>query len=139
MAIDLTTDHGTKVAGRLRDELILWLTTTSADGTPQPNPIWFYWNGEQILIQSEPNQAKLRNIERNPHISLNFNSDTYGGQVAILTGSATIDPNGLTAEERAAYTEKYDDGIRSIGLTPDSFLAKYSELIRITPDKLRGF
>jgi hypothetical protein len=56
-----------------------------------------------------------------------------------LTGSATIDANGPTTEERAFYLEKYDDGIQSIGLTPDSFLAKYSELIRVTPDKLRGF
>lgn len=139
MAIDLTTDHGSKVAGRLRDELILWLTTTSVDETPQPNPIWFHWNGEQVLVFSIPNQAKLRNIERNPRVSLNFNSDTYGGQVAVLTGSATIDPNGPTAEERAAYIDKYDDGITSINLTPDSFLARYSELIRITPEKLRGF
>jgi PPOX class probable F420-dependent enzyme len=139
MAIDLTTDHGTKVAQRLQSELILWLTTTSADETPQPNPIWFYWNGEQILIFSIPNQAKLINIKRNPHVSLNFNSDTYGGQVAVLTGSATIDSDGPTAEERAAYLAKYDDGITSINLTADAFLAKYSELIRITPDKLRGF
>jgi PPOX class probable F420-dependent enzyme len=139
MAIDLTTDHGTTVTGRLQNERILWLTTTSADGTPQPNPIWFHWNGEQILIFSEPNQAKIRNIERNPRVSLNFNSDTYGGQIGILTGTATIDANGPTADERAAYTQKYADGIQSIGLTPDSMLAKYSVLIRVTPEKLRGF
>jgi PPOX class probable F420-dependent enzyme len=139
MAIDLSTDHGTKVAGRLQNELILWLTTTSADGTPQPNPIWFHWNGEQILIFSVPDQAKLHNIARSPRVSLNFNSDTYGGQIAILTGSAAIDPTGPTADERAAYSQKYAEGIASIGLTPDSMLAKYSVLIRITPEKLRGF
>src|SRR4029453_7250355 len=57
MAIHLSTDFGARVAKRLEEEGIVWLTTTSADGTPQPNPVWFLWNGDNVLIFSEPNQA----------------------------------------------------------------------------------
>ena len=139
MAIDLSSDLGTRVTKRLQDEGIVWLTTTGADGTPQPNPVWFLWNGESVLIFSEPNQAKLANIRRNPRVSLNFNSDTYGGQIAIITGPAVVDPAGPSETEVAAYGAKYDDGIKSIGLTLQTFLEKYSTPIRITPEKLRGF
>jgi PPOX class probable F420-dependent enzyme len=139
MAVDLSSDFGSRVANRLRDEQIAWLTTTSADGTPQPNPVWFLWNGEQILIFSQSDQAKLRNIQRNPHVSLNFNSNDQGGGIAIITGTAAFDPGGPSETEKANYQVKYADGIRSIGLSPESMLQTYSELIRLTPAKLRGF
>lgn len=139
MAIDLSTEFGARVAKRLQDERIVWLTTTSADGTPQPNPVWFLWNGDNVLIFSVPNQAKLANIERNPRVSLNFNSNDWGGEIAVITGAASVDPAGPSAAERDAYSTKYADGMQSIGLTADAFLAKYSVPIRVTPEKLRGF
>jgi PPOX class probable F420-dependent enzyme len=139
MTIDLSSAFGARVANRLRDERIIWLTTTGADGTPQPNPVWFLWDGADILIFSEPNQAKLRNIQRTPRISLHFNSNLHGGDIAVITGTAAIDPAGPTETERTSYPIKYADGIKSIGLTPESMLQKYSVLIRVTPEKLRGF
>lgn len=138
MAIDLSSDFGKRVAARLREEAIIWLTTTSADGTPQPNPVWFLGNGDQVLIFSQPNQAKLRNIERNPRVALNFNSRN-GGDIAVITGTAAIDPSGPTDGERTAFLSKYARGIKAIGLTPESMLQTYSVLIRVTPEKLRGF
>ncbi len=139
MTIDLSSDLGSRVATRLRDERVIWLTTTAADGTPQPNPVWFLWNGENVLIFSVPSQAKLANIRRNSRVSLNFNSDTYGGQVAIITGPAAVDPAGPSETEVAGFGAKYDDGITSIGLTLQTFLEQYSVPIRVTPEKLRGF
>jgi len=139
MAIDLSSDFGSRVADRLRDEQLVWLTTTAADGTPQPNPVWFLWDGEKVLIFSQPNQAKLRNIQRNPRIALNFNSNDQGGGIAVITGTAEIDPGGPTDAERTGYQAKYAEGIKSIGLTPESMLQTYSVLIRVNPEKLRGF
>ncbi|MFQ5612516.1 MAG: hypothetical protein ACE5H9_10325 [Anaerolineae bacterium] len=39
--IDLSTEFGLRVARRLREERIIWLTTLRADQTPQPSPVWF--------------------------------------------------------------------------------------------------
>ena len=139
MAIDLSSDFGTRVAARLRDEQVIWLTTTSADATPQPNPAWFLWNGETFLIYSEPNKPKLANIRRNPRVALNFNATFHGGEVAVLTGSAIIDPAASAAANLADYVTKYAGGFESIQMTPEAFFAQYSVLIRVTPDKLRGF
>ena len=44
------TPLGEHVARRLRDELIVWLTTVGADGTPHPNPVWFLWDGGDSLL-----------------------------------------------------------------------------------------
>jgi PPOX class probable F420-dependent enzyme len=139
MSIDLSTDFGTRVANRLRDEQIIWLTTTSRDQTPQPNPVWFLWTNDEVMIFSEPRQAKIHNLTRNPRVSLNFNSDNHGDNIAVITGTAAIDGDGCTDAELTAYVAKYSEGMKSLGLTAESMVAQYSAVIRVTPEKLRGY
>src|SRR6478609_6474665 len=43
MTVIPDTEFGARVRQRLQDETLIWFTTTSADGTPQPNPVWFLW------------------------------------------------------------------------------------------------
>lgn len=137
--IDTSTDFGSRVAQRLADEQVIWLSTTGQDATPQPSPVWFYWDGASALIYSQPNKPKLHNIEGNPRVSLNLNSTFNGSDVIVLTGEAAVDPDAVPADQHAAFVAKYAEGIASINMTPASFAAAYSVAIRVTPDKLRGF
>ena len=57
----------------------------------------------------------------------------------MIAGTAEIDENSITGEELAAYNDKYAADIAGLGMSPDQFHASYSVLIRITPEKLRGF
>ena len=137
--IDESTAFGARIARQLRDEVVIWLTTVSKSGTPAPVPVWFLWTGEQVLICSRPDTAKLRNIGSRPRVSVNFNATHSGGDVGVITGDAAIDEKGLTDEERTAYNEKYAEPIAGLNMTPEEFHEDYSVLIRITPDRLRGF
>ena len=135
---DPLTSFGERVERRLREEPIIWLTTTGADGTPQPNPVWFLWDQGTILIYSLPDAARLPHIRRNPRVSLNLNSNAQGGDILVLTGDARISADDPPADQVPAYVEKYREAIaRSFG-TPANFAAKYSVPIRITPTKARG-
>jgi len=135
--IDLTTKLGAQAAKRLQEDYIIWLTTVSQDGTPQPNPVWFYWGGMALLIYSQPAAHKVRNIARNPRVSVNFQTNDEGGDFVVLTGNASIDKKPPPHNSR--YIEKYREHIPKIGLTPESLAASYSVLIRVSPSKLRGF
>ncbi len=134
--IDFTTKLGSRAARRLQNEHVIWLTTMAADGTPQPNPVWFYWDGENILVYSQPTSHKLMNIRRNPRVSLNFQANEEGGDIMVLTGNASIDE--ITKHD-SRYIEKYREEIPKIGHTPETLAASYSILIRILPSKVRGF
>jgi len=138
MRIDTTTDFGKRVARRLREETVIWLTTVRHDGTPQPAPVWFLWDGEAALIYSIPNQQKQRNIERNPKVSLHFDGDGRGGDIIVLTGEAAIVPDAPPATAIPAYVEKYAEPVKRIGMDAASFAAAYSLAIRVTPTNLRG-
>jgi PPOX class probable F420-dependent enzyme len=138
MQIDTSTDFGKRVERRLREEMIIWLTTVRRDGTPQPTPVWFLWDGESVLMYSQPNQQKQRNIERNPKVSLHFDGDGHGGNIIVLTGEAKIVTDAPPATAVPALIEKYAEPIKRIGRDAASFAAAYSVAIRITPTDVRG-
>ncbi len=138
MQIDTTTDFGKRVERRLCEETIVWLTTVRRDGTPQPTPVWFLWDGESVLMYSRPNQQKERNIAHNPRVALHFDGDGHGGDIIVLTGEAKIVTDAPPAANNATYTEKYAEPIKQIGMDAASFAAAYSVAIRIMPTDMRG-
>jgi PPOX class probable F420-dependent enzyme len=135
-----TTPFGERVARRLREEKLAWLTTVGADGTPQPNPVWFLWEGgNTILVYSMTQAARVANIERNPRVSFNFDGDGKGENIIVMTGEARICPDEPSAAENQAYAEKYAGYIADGPWgTPEKFAEKYRVPIRITPAKVRG-
>jgi PPOX class probable F420-dependent enzyme len=137
--IDLSSEFGKRAERRLREEEVIWLVTVGADGTPQPNPVWFLWEGGELLVYSQPGKAKLRHIARSPRVALNFNTHADGEDVVVLTGEARLDPGAPPADQLPAYLEKYREPIARLGMTPESFAQSYSVAVRITPTKLRGF
>jgi PPOX class probable F420-dependent enzyme len=136
--LDLSTEFGARVARRLRDEVIVWLTTVRADGMPCPSPVWSLWEEGTVLIYSRPDTPKIRNIRANPRVALHFDGNGQGGDIVILQGRARVVPDAPPADRVPAYLEKYRKGIARIGLTPESFARAYSIAIRVTVETVRG-
>ncbi len=112
--------------------------TVNGRGAPQPSPIWFLWDDRSILLYSQPDTAKLRNIEANPRVALHLNDDGRGSDVVILSGRAAVSDDP-PAHEIPAYLDKYAGLIQGNGWTPESFAADYSVPVRVGPTGLRGF
>lgn len=138
--IDFTSDTGKKALDRLRHEQVVWLTTVRDDFAPQPSPVWFLLQDDHsVLVFSQPEAPKVRAIRRNPRVSLNFNSDASGGEIVIFNGHAVLGDASTSADTVAAYVEKYQAGIKGLGMTPEQMAAEYSQPIVITLGKLRGW
>jgi PPOX class probable F420-dependent enzyme len=136
--IDLTNEFGRRVARRLEEERIGWLTTVSGSGVPAPRPIWFLWDGESFLIYSKPDTHKLRHIALNPRVAINLDGDGLGGDIVVFAGAASVDREAPPADQNEVFIEKYEDGLTRINMTPSEFSASYSVPIRIQPISLRG-
>lgn len=139
MVIDPGTEKGARVADRLRDELVAWLVTVAADGTPVPTPVWFWWDGETILIYSQPGKPKLRHLATNPRVALALRTDEDGDALVVMSGTAAIDETAPAADQLPPYLEKYRGAIARLGSEPAPFAAEYSVPIRIRPTKLRAW
>ena len=138
--LDVSTPLGKRIAERLETEIMIWLTTVAPDGTPQPNPVWFLWDGSTLLVYSHNKAARLRNLRQNPRVSLNFDSRDQGeSDVHILTGTARIAPDEPPVTQNELYLAKYAEAIKGIGSETEKFAELYSVPLRITPEKARSF
>jgi PPOX class probable F420-dependent enzyme len=148
---DPETDFGRTVRTRLREEPIIWLTTVAPSGTPQPNPVWFLWQEDQpdtdwwgdgsFLIYHDNTAARLRTLAERPRVALHFNSTEGGGGITVFTGTIEILEGHPPAHQVPAYAAKYSPRIEAMGADRRlaDFMAKYSIVTRIRPDKVRGF
>jgi PPOX class probable F420-dependent enzyme len=139
MQIDTSSEFGARVQRRLSEEKVIWLITTDRNGTPQPSPVWFLWNGQTLLIYSQPDTPKLRNIQRSPRVALHFDTDGRGEDIVVLTGEARVAEQMPPADRVPEYVRKYADDIPAIGQSPESLAREYSVPIEVTPTGLRGF
>src|SRR6202012_1217550 len=103
--IDEGTEFGTRIARRLREESVVWLTTVTPAGAPLPRPVGFLWDGgDTVSIYSQPG-ARVRNIAANPRVALHFDGDGRGGEVVVLSGIARVDPDAPPADAWPAWLE----------------------------------
>ena len=138
--IDTSSPLGKRIVERLETEKMIWLTTVDPGGTPQPNPVWFLWDGTTLLVYSHNKAARLRNLRTNPRVSLNFDSANRGeSDVHVITGFARIAAEEPPVTQCRPYLAKYADAIVEIGSEADKFAQLYSVALRISPEKVRGF
>jgi len=138
--IDTSTAFGAEAVKRIEAQKLAWLTTVDSKGTPQPNPVWFIWDSDAIVIFSKPNQAKLKNIARSGRVSLNLEATTDEEHITIFTGHADIVDRATIGQDLLdRYAARYEEGMVNIKMTRAEYEAAYTEVIRFTPEKLRGW
>lgn len=135
--LDTSTDRGKHVERRLHEDGIGWLTTVRPSGQPDSVPVWFLWNGETILIYSQPQQTKMHNLAHNPKVTFTIDGTNDGSDVIRIEGVAQHDEAHPRVQDNPAFIEKYADGIRRIGYAPEEMGNAYSAAIIITPTRFR--
>jgi len=135
---DANSEYGARVRDRLTTDKTVWLTTIGKDGTPQPNPVWFLWDGaDSVLIYNRADAARLNHIRNRPRVALNFDS-TQGGNVVVLTGTAEL-VEAPPSNENPEYQAKYAAAAARISGDAESFARAYPVPLRVTFTKVRGF
>jgi PPOX class probable F420-dependent enzyme len=115
------------VQSRLKKESVIWLVTASKDGRPQAVPVWFIWDKGSFLVYAQDG-IKVNHIRANPRVELHLNE--VDDDIVRASGSATI-TKGVAANKNAVYMRKYRSGIKNIGMTPESYAAKYHNVISV--------
>jgi PPOX class probable F420-dependent enzyme len=131
MTVELTQE----VSDRLTSDDYGWLTTVAKSGQPVPRLVWFYFDGSDVIVYSEPDAAKVRHIKNHPRLSLNLDSDGSGAGIIIGGGIASVDADGADPLQDTRYREKYGDLAATFGFS-EEFLAAYNTRLRISIDKV---
>jgi PPOX class probable F420-dependent enzyme len=115
-----------------------WLTTVNPSGQPQSMPIWFTWDGEEIVVYGDHRAKRNRNLEANPRVSFHISGKSDGEDFVTVEGTARIDPDFPPVGDNARYMAKYGDTIERHYGGPAQFGQTYSMPIRITPTRGRA-
>ena len=136
---DGATDYGERVRHRLTDEMTIWLTTVGRDGTPQPNPVGFLWDGGgSVLTYSQADAWRLAHIRRWPRVSLHFDSNG-GDDIVVLTGTAEILDDYPAVPGNPAWLQKYGEAIAARFGDATTFAERFPVPVRIHLTRVRGF
>jgi PPOX class probable F420-dependent enzyme len=130
---------GDRVRSRLRDERVVWFTTVGADGTPQPNPVWFLWGGaDSVLIYNRADANRVAHVAARPNVSLHFDGNGRGGDIVVLAGVARRDANHPPSHENDGYLAKYRESMVRVSGSTEQFAADYPVPIVVDIRRVRG-
>lgn len=119
---------------------MVWLTTVGRDGSPQPNPVWFVWEGGgELVVYTVPRAHRLEHIAERPRVAVHLNSDRDGMDVVVFRGVAEVARDLPPADRNDAYLAKYRAAMQRISGDVERFAATYSVPLRVRLERLRGF
>ncbi|MEA2584480.1 MAG: hypothetical protein QOF33_2565 [Thermomicrobiales bacterium] len=120
---------------RLRKDAIAWLGSVRPDGRPHVVPVWFFWDGKVVMIASEPNTQKVRNLASNPKVTIALDDSRAGQDVVLFEGVATLVPEPAEQVMPPGYLEKYSGLLAEMEWSPEAYLGDYSQMILVRPTR----
>ncbi len=79
----------------------------ATDGTPRVVPIWFHWNGTEVVMGTPPKAPKLKALTKNPKVALTIDDNTFPHKVLLVRGTARLEPVQGVVPEYAMAAERY--------------------------------
>ena len=113
------------------------LVTINRDGSPHVTIVWVGLDGADIVIGKLAEDQKVRNIRRDPRVSLSIEAEgaQHGMQnYLVVEGTATVSVGGAPHLLQRLAETYVGPGVRFPPMPdpPDGFV------IRITPENVRG-
>lgn len=91
----------------LQSTLPAQLSYIWSDGSPRGVPIWFHWNGKELVLGSPPNAPKVEVLAQNPKVALTINGSTWPYKVLMIRGTAQVEMMEGVAPEYASCARRY--------------------------------
>jgi hypothetical protein len=97
----------------LRSKIPARLAYVWTDGSPRVVPIWFHWNGREIVMASPPKAPKLKALASNPKVAITIDDNTFPHKVLLIRGTAKLENvSGIVPEYEAAASRYFRTGQR---------------------------
>jgi hypothetical protein len=77
------------------------------DGTPRVVPIWFYWDGKEIVLGTPAKAPKVRALSSGAKVALSIDANTWPYKVLQIRGTAQVETVTGVVPEYALAAERY--------------------------------
>lgn len=106
-----------------------------SDGTPRVVPIWFHWNGQEIVVASPPTAPKVKGLSPSAKVALEIVGRTWPSHALMIRGTARVEVvDGVPLEYQASAKRYFgpEQGQAWIGQVDALF--PQTARIKITPE-----
>lgn len=130
-AEDLSPEHD----AFLRTQIHAIVATLQPDGMPQLTPNWYWWDGERFWISTLDWTVKVRNLKRDPRVTLCIDAGERRANYVQVFGTAEV----IEGDVRATTL----DLIRKYEPTEEASQRHWEEikedrvLIAVTPTRMQ--
>lgn len=107
------------------------LAYTWRDGTPRVIPIWFHWNGEEIVLGTPLKAPKVQVLSQNSKIALTIDNTTWPYKALQIRGTAQVETVDGVIPEYAAAAERYF-GEEQGRVWVEQVRSMFSQMVRIS-------
>lgn len=77
------------------------------DGTPRVIPIWFHWNGRELVMATPPKAPKLKALAKNPKVAVTIDDNSFPHKVLLIRGTAHLEAVDGIVTEYIVAAERY--------------------------------
>ena len=77
------------------------------DGTPRVVPIWFHWDGKDVVLASPERAPKFKSLKSGAKVALTIDGDTFPHKVLMIRGTAEVSMCDGVVPEYAAAAKRY--------------------------------
>ncbi len=130
MAVQLTDAQQNILA----DKNFAHVATLNKDGSPQVSPVWVGFDGTHVIINSERKRLKVRNLKRDPRVSLSVQSGANPYAYVEIRGHAVEITEKGGFEGIDAFAKKY----LSLDDYPGNKPGDVRVVIKIVPEHVTG-
>ena len=124
-----------KLENFLRPPRTAVVATVRRDGTPQVTPVWYAYEDGRLTVAANENSAKVRNLQRDPRLSVCVYEGERGAEYVALYGQADVDtgdgvwPRVRAIVERYEKPEDVEDYMREL-------MSERFAIITLAPDRV---
>ncbi len=114
------------------------LCTHNEDGTIHATPIWFKYDRGQILLGTQQDSRRVKNIRQNQNVTLLVDDRQPPYKGIVIYGTAELDYDDVIPKRVAIY-EKYMPKKSAEGLAESLAKLRKPVVIRVTPSKVVSY
>jgi len=105
------------------------------DGTPRVLPIWFHWNGKEIVMGTPVEAPKMKALKKNPKVALTIDNNEFPHDVLYIRGTASVSVvDGIVPEYAMCATRYFgEEGGAAWVQQVKSLLSQMARIV-ITPE-----
>jgi PPOX class probable F420-dependent enzyme len=110
------------------------LATLNKDGSPQVSPVWIDFDGQHLIVNSELKRLKVRNIKRDPRVSVSIQNAGNPYQYIEIRGKAVDVTTNGGFEGIDKLAKKY----MGVDKYPNNLPGDERVVIKIEPQRVTG-